>query len=1320
MASIQQELPPLLGDVKRQAIDSLLGYDYQIWRTVEAWMHLSSEEVLYIECSEDFDVMSPESASMVQVKNSPIPITINSAEVIAAILNFWVAKNKNNKKKIALKFLTRGGIGHEKKHPFGDDRGLDLWKLAAAGDEIIAKKLAKHLATTLTESSLVSFLGASNHLALVDGLFKCIEWVTSEPSIEAVKLSVRRMAIQRGRPLGLTADICSRAVASLLDHCRDAAIQREPERRSLTTEDLDLVFAKSTSISIPLTNDIQAALSSMFNIPSNKISFQKMTDDGVIPQLPEKYLPRPNFVGEIIQALNESSTVLLAGAEGMGKTTIANIAGRSLSDTRWVDVSAYQGDALIGILEDACVSVRGASRPKYLILDDVPISQGLTDQIWPTLQALLESCCTFCVGLLLTAKNVDIGAVDSKLRTFNVKVFPVPNLTQNEVELFFKDLACPDVILPDWARTTLAQSGGHPKLVYLRGRELSDNKWPELTKSEALKVPFSIEEARANTRQIANRVVSSDDRPLLYTLNLSASPFDRGVALNVGEKLSLTEPGEAFDRLVGRWVENRGRKSFSVTNMLKGQTSCIWGAEKICKAHQLLFDAFTEKRQVNVGEVAGVFIHAIGSEDPERVASILLALLAIDLETRPDLVDALSTLLILGRSPLSFAISFDSKCSTLLRMIQFQLAKIWHADQLPDIVESWAWEISKMPLGNERSAATVIKGATISLACAAGVEFPPVMAVNALKDAMVDDYQDIDISLKNLIENFRHNINGQHSLFNLIFWAIQTNYHTSSQICDLLIAMNGLDPSVRKAFLDAFMLAETDIGGSMLRKLWLSELKKECKDWKGVISTLDKATHFSTAWECSHLADESAMIISIIYDEELGEPKTALDIINARLSIRESFFLKEQKGNILFRAGEMQEALELWRESVGDGEELGKSRNIFTMRAASIVSSGLGLHEGAASWMQRAAEVCKSRGLKHPFSVFYIDSAYCWFKSGDYYKMIGDLISAATSLKISYNPVVNFYEFAAQKNALHTSLWILDQLSKSGSVKVPEPSAGYASSTSLEAAYYESLPPSSYVNIAITILEISDAVNLSHPDLSILRGDLDGTSDFLVDFKLKLLDSIRKIKENKMDGMPVAMADLLFSCNKYLDSRNANDASKEDREARLNIVMPGINLGLILDILMNKKCSFSVSDWRAMLHGHPCCSQIRPIADDLFPILNDAAINSSSKMSEMDGHLSGAAAAAHFLAGENRTPFDTAYAQIHLLNWIQQNCPTFIDSCLGRICDEFLMQWHQLGVDFVTIGNGPATERLLCLISAIARENDITLPANLTQYLKGT
>ena len=82
-------IQPLQADPKRQAHNQLRGYLYQIWHSVDAWLDLDKDEILYLEGAEDFDRISGDTATAVQVKDTKRPITLRSPEVKAAINNYW-------------------------------------------------------------------------------------------------------------------------------------------------------------------------------------------------------------------------------------------------------------------------------------------------------------------------------------------------------------------------------------------------------------------------------------------------------------------------------------------------------------------------------------------------------------------------------------------------------------------------------------------------------------------------------------------------------------------------------------------------------------------------------------------------------------------------------------------------------------------------------------------------------------------------------------------------------------------------------------------------------------------------------------------------------------------------------------------------------------------------------------------------------------------------------------------------------------------------------------------------------------------------------
>lgn len=57
------------------------GYDYQVWRSIESWVMLADEEVLFLEGAEDIDRMSSSETTTVQVKRTEDGVSLNTQNV---------------------------------------------------------------------------------------------------------------------------------------------------------------------------------------------------------------------------------------------------------------------------------------------------------------------------------------------------------------------------------------------------------------------------------------------------------------------------------------------------------------------------------------------------------------------------------------------------------------------------------------------------------------------------------------------------------------------------------------------------------------------------------------------------------------------------------------------------------------------------------------------------------------------------------------------------------------------------------------------------------------------------------------------------------------------------------------------------------------------------------------------------------------------------------------------------------------------------------------------------------------------------------------
>jgi hypothetical protein len=127
----QSDNQPLRTDPARQATASLSGYASQIWRSVLIWLRLGDGERLYLEGAEDIDVVHGPVAETIQVKATKGNITLRSGDVVVAINNAWLNRQRNLDRPIRYRFLTTASIGMEQGDPIGlGIPGLVLWERA--------------------------------------------------------------------------------------------------------------------------------------------------------------------------------------------------------------------------------------------------------------------------------------------------------------------------------------------------------------------------------------------------------------------------------------------------------------------------------------------------------------------------------------------------------------------------------------------------------------------------------------------------------------------------------------------------------------------------------------------------------------------------------------------------------------------------------------------------------------------------------------------------------------------------------------------------------------------------------------------------------------------------------------------------------------------------------------------------------------------------------------------------------------------------------------------------------------------------------------
>ncbi len=122
----------------REACSAIRGYVYQIDRTIDRWLNLSSDQRLELERGEDIDIVgqcmlvddsSRETRLLEQVKHRERRITLRTDCALEALANFHDHCASNPQLDLRFCFVTNATIGREQLDPFPNHApGIALWE----------------------------------------------------------------------------------------------------------------------------------------------------------------------------------------------------------------------------------------------------------------------------------------------------------------------------------------------------------------------------------------------------------------------------------------------------------------------------------------------------------------------------------------------------------------------------------------------------------------------------------------------------------------------------------------------------------------------------------------------------------------------------------------------------------------------------------------------------------------------------------------------------------------------------------------------------------------------------------------------------------------------------------------------------------------------------------------------------------------------------------------------------------------------------------------------------------------------------------------
>ncbi len=1001
MAKRKRKKPGLKADRKRQAHNSLRGYLYQIWHSVNAWLDLTENEVLYLEGAEDFDRVSDNEATVTQVKATQALITLRSQDVNDAINHYWELRTSNSDRNVKFRFLTCSKIGVEQGNPFGTGNpGLQVWS-RCSGDEESIKKISTFLQTAgKISEELKDFLKQAEPQEIYEKLIEPISWETDSKPASFVVQSIRSTLVHHGDRYSIPPVDAEKVVDHLLKEALTIAIATQEENRKLTRKHFLNVFAENTRISLPIQNSAQHE-SIQLKIFLNHITETLIADSAdfrfaiqspvqkTIPRLYRDVTPRENLLTSIQAKLQSEGLVAIHGGAGRGKTTLAKLTANAMGGSWfWLSFTDRDSSQIGQLLQQLAVEVSNQSEQINIVLDDLNVQPQELHKYQEDLGVLFYRTLERGTKLLITSQHKPPNSLIRQLDVSPSIVVRVPDFTLSEIEQFARQLGCPADDAKNWTQLIQLHTSGHPRLVHAQLDRLRETGWRQPDTIEGiLKAPRNVVEEREAARQFLTELPTGH-REFLYRLSLILT-FRRDYALDIGEiPEPISHPGDIFDQLVGPWIDRVDESYYTISPLLRNAAQEVWPEGKIKQLHAQVANAILNATDnATSTEAWAVIIHSIGGQNKEAFVAVINALMTAPENDWEKISQEFSMLIHVKIDPPEELFPGDAFVNRLFRSLQYRIAVEVEPESAPKILEIWDKE-TKPRESDQSYLLNRLMLATKSLIYYQ-VSLPAKQMIGYLKEVVDIAYNHKEI--KEICEDSLGQLQGYNTdksnFFSTLFGFIYARRPIYAPfLSDLIDALDELQPEIRTLLLADF---EDDTIHSRVLIDGVLGSEADCENplWTGCLQVFDKVIEKTIEWGYPHIAAASARGKAIIHDECLHDPDAAHEILHDILARVGSFpLIEEEQAFVYLRQDLYEEALSIYERILPEWnpptEQIGAGF-LEGYRRAAVCAAQLNRWEKAAAFLEDGAK--RAQGIKNTEKHIGLraDAGFAQFKAGN-------------------------------------------------------------------------------------------------------------------------------------------------------------------------------------------------------------------------------------------------------------------------------------------------------------------------------------------------
>lgn len=1140
MAKKKRKTKPLKANPKRQATDSLRGYRYQMLHSVKAWLDLAEDETLYLEGVEDFDIVSDDAATLVQVKDTQHNITLRSQEINDAINHYWESQTKYPDLTIKFRFITRSKIGKEQGNPFGKGQsGLHLW-IYCSGDEGAIVKISTFLRTQKKISNEVKrFLEQADPQEIYEQLIKPIIWKTGSENADAVEKSISDKLVLRGNqyPMPIPPPDAKKTLEYFLEEALKNATQKG--NHGLTQVSFLEIFYEKMTENVPKWYlqrlQMLATQATAFDTTnaaligdSSDISIQSYSP--IQTDIPPIYLdvivPRTDLLTDIQSKFQSEGIVVIQGGVDKGKTTLAKLAANAIdSDWFWLNLRKKDPAQVAQYLQQLIIAVSNHPSQVNIVLDDLNLQPQQLHAYEEELDIAVHRAREHGAKLLITSQHKPPDSFIYSLGVSLSVTINVPDFTISETEQFAQQLGCPTDVAKTQAGGIQAHTGGHPRLVHVRLARLQKEGWKQQdTIQNILQTPQEVVKEREAARQLLAEL-PEDQREFLYRLSL-LTEFRKDYALNIGEiPESVTHTGDILSQLDGPWIDQVNENYYTISPLLTNAAEEVWAESRINELHAHIADAILETKDLTTTEAWAVLLHSMRGENRKGLIAVIWALIAASQDNWKIVSEEFSFLIAMKIDLPEKLFIGDAFVKYLIRFLQYRIAAKVKPKFALEILEVWDEETKAQQQSQEYQ---MLRQMLVMEALRYNQVLLPVRQMVSYLQEVIET-TDNDAKAQEVHDNFMEQI-GKHktdksNYFSILFGFVYARRPIYAPFLDDLIdALDELDPKDRTLLLADF---EDDTIDSrvLIDGIWRSEADLENPDWTRCLQVFDKVIEKTIAWNYPHFAAAAARGKATIYDEYLNEPDTAHEVIRDFVSkARASPIIEEQQAVIYLHQKRYKDALSIyerilpnWNTPSGQLDAIPPEGG----RRAAICAASLDDWEKAATFLEDGAKRTQKIENAERYIGFCADAGFAYFKAGNMLDSIELLNLALQKFEALPQNNTDVRYFTLKQRLIYTTRQIvaLRALSQNHDLEFEELPAGFCSNPDTDEKVLD-LPDSpigeTWVNLAQIEYKFGDKTTIFQKALQIA----DRNAYPILDMSLSLLETRYDFRNKTFDNLP--------------------------------------------------------------------------------------------------------------------------------------------------------------------------------------------------------